>query len=225
MRPVKGILYMYVQQYSTQTHTQQHPQHRMPVSQADMEINYRASKLFCSSSGQVLKVNIPQSVLDTCHTLCCHSRVHFNCSLTYIRTLQRLTPNISPTYHQIRPPLHHTTPHYTSPHTPPHRHVSSDPQEVPITGSILALDEVVAQSIAEGEGVEHVLPVRPSKHKGPPMSQLPAHVGLVIREPGEGRGEGGRRREGRGREGGREGGEREGGEGEGGEGKGGGGVK
>ena len=73
----------------------------------------------------------------------------------------------------------------TSSHLPPpHRHVRPDPQEVPVAGSTLALDEVVAQSIAVGEGVEHVLPVCAGKHKGPSMRQLPAHERLVRREPG-----------------------------------------
>ena len=84
----------------------------------------------------------------------------------------------------LTPPLHIITPF------PAHRHVCPDPQEVPVAGSTLALDEVVAESIAVGESVEHVLPVCAGKHIGPSMCQLPAHERLVGREPGGGAEEG-----------------------------------
>ena len=79
---------------------------------------------------------------------------------------------------------------------------------------------MVANGIAEGESVEHVLPVCAGEHECSSMNQLPAHVGLVIGIPGEGgrvRWRGGERRgEGEGRGGrGREEGEREGGGGKG----------
>ncbi len=56
-------------------------------------------------------------------------------------------------------------------------------QEVPITGSLLAGNEVVSDGIAEREGVEDVLPVSAGKDEGPPVDQLPTHKHLVVGIP------------------------------------------
>ena len=74
---------------------------------------------------------------------------------------------------------------------------STYPQEVSITRTLFAGDEMVANGVAKGKGVQDILPVSSGKDKRPPVQQLPAHEGHITRIPrdlgrrGEGEGEGG----------------------------------
>ena len=62
-------------------------------------------------------------------------------------------------------------------------HLLTNSKEVSVARAFLAGDEMVADCIAKGKGIEDVLPVSASKDECSAMKQLPAHEHLVMGVP------------------------------------------